>query len=112
MKIRQARKIMRQQPENDLPHHKCSAYWDWQWVLYNFSVSPFRNFKGRRDHRIDKAIRLSQKAEMRDYQHFADKFLAKVNRISKRSPITVNGLTEFIKKTKSYGCQSAQGAIP
>lgn len=112
MKIRQARKIMRQQPENDQTHHKRSAYWDWQWVLYNFSVSPFRNFKGRRDHRIDKAILLSQKAEMRDYQHFADKFLAKMNRISKRSPIVVNGLTEFIKKTKSYGCQSAQGAIP
>ena len=98
MKIRQARKIMRQQPENDPPHHKRSAYWDWRWTLYNFSVSPFRNFKGCRDHRIDKAIRLSQKTETRNYQHFADKFLAKMNRISKRSPIVVNGLTEFIKK--------------
>lgn len=27
MKIRQARKIMRQQPENDHTHHKRSAYW-------------------------------------------------------------------------------------
>jgi hypothetical protein len=31
MKARQAKKILRQQPENDLPLHKISLYWIHRW---------------------------------------------------------------------------------
>ena len=69
MKVRLAKKIMKQQVENSLPRHKASKYWYKRW-------SSFERFRvalpGICDHRIPKAISLTEKKEVRNDSTRAD----------------------------------------
>ena len=61
MKIRLARKIMKQQPDNYLPLRKISLYWLCAWNRYYNYVYPSSLGNGKADHRITKAISLTSK---------------------------------------------------
>lgn len=63
MKIRQARKILKAQPENG--SKRTNRYWTEKWKTYNDNMHPLNwvaNYIGMRgDHRIDKAISKTSK---------------------------------------------------
>ena len=60
MKIRLAKKIMKQHPDNNLTRHELSLYWFGQW--YKSESLIFAALKSRgADHRITKAISLTSK---------------------------------------------------
>lgn len=50
MRVRQAKKIMRQQAENATSKHKTSRYWFKRWVDFGYFLG------GKSDHRITEAI--------------------------------------------------------
>jgi len=50
---------MRQQAENDLPLHKINLTWLRAWDSYTAATMP-TSVPGKRDHRIEKAIRLTK----------------------------------------------------
>lgn len=54
MNRRQARKIMRQQVDYDLPLHKVNLTWLRAWDCY--TAATLTGVPGKRDHRIEKAI--------------------------------------------------------
>lgn len=76
MKARQAKKILRQQPDNDLPLHKISLYWIHRWDRYNQCVHPCnwvaKMLRSRGDARIQKAINIAnrwQDKEVKKQKH-------------------------------------------
>lgn len=61
MKIRLAKKITKQQPDNFLSLHKTRLYWLCAWNRYNNYVHPSYLGNGKLDHRISKALRMMVK---------------------------------------------------
>jgi len=53
---------MRQQAENDLPLHKVNLTWLRAWDNYTAATMP-ADVPGKRDHRIEKAIKITTKAK-------------------------------------------------
>lgn len=72
MKARQAKKILRQQPENDLPLHKINLYWIHRWDRYNQCVHPCnwvaQMLGSRGDARIQKAVSLASRWEKKKFK--------------------------------------------
>ncbi len=60
MNKRQAEKIMKQQAENDLPLHKVNLTWLRAWDNYTAATMP-ADVPGKRDHRIEKALILTER---------------------------------------------------
>lgn len=66
MKARQAKKILNQQPENDLPLHEICKSWLHRWDRY--TEATMTPNPGRRDHRIERAVQLSHRWEKKKFK--------------------------------------------
>ncbi len=96
MKIRLAKKITKQQPDNCLSLHKTSLYWLCAWNRYNNYVHPSCLGNGKLDHRIDKAVTMMVKYDAR----------IRVKRLIKSSynrPFKKKDLVRLANKLFEYG---------
>lgn len=67
MKARTAKKILKQQIENDLPLHKVCKTWLHRWDNY-CAATMTTKAKGRRDHRIEKAVCFAERWEKKKFK--------------------------------------------
>lgn len=65
MKLRQARKIVAQEPSRSRYDYYVNTYWLYRW----FEYEPIYGIYTRRDHRITKAIRLLRKFCKEEYNY-------------------------------------------
>lgn len=100
MKLRQARKIMRQQGGFHCEARHKIWYWQCRWFRYHHAVRP-SSLPGRRDHRIDKAITVTTRHFRVWSQAYCDRQLARLGKWSKTHKIAVH-IESSLNELKSY----------
>lgn len=93
MKTRLAKKIMKQKNYLCLPYDSISDYWYAK--VINFEDKAMFHVMGKYDHRIIKAISLTNHWKARRYRNEAAKF-------NKKNPLTLRDLRRSVERLKQY----------